>query len=158
MLVAHDWDELAYEHPGSLPLFRAGYRAFLTVPINLGDVAIGTLSLPSFEADAYGERHIRVAQQVADQIAGAIASSQRLEQHLRMEESLRERTHILESAIAEVELSRDEEIRQERLSGLAEMAKAITHHLNNKLTPILGFSELLLNRADRLNDDETPGR
>ncbi len=157
-LVAHDEDELAHEHPGTLPLFRAGYRAFLIVPINLGDVAIGTLSLPSFEAAAYGERHIGVAQRIADQIAGAIASSQRLEQHVRMEESLRERTDMLERAIAEVELTRDEVIRQERLSGLAEMAKAITHHLNNKLTPILGFSELLLSRADRLNDAETPGR
>ena len=112
LFVAHDEDELAHEHPGTFPLFRAGYRAFLTVPINLGDVAIGTLSLPSFEADAYGERHIRVAQKVADQIAGAIASSQRLEQHLRMEESLRERTHMLERAIAEVELTRDEVVQQ----------------------------------------------
>ena len=158
LFTARNEDELAHKHPGTLPLFRAGFRALLTAPINLGDVAIGTLSLPSFEAGAYGERHIGVAQRVADQIAGAIASSQRLEQHLRMEESLRERTHMLERAIAEVELTRDEVIQQERLSGLAEMAKAITHHLNNKLTPILGFSELLLSRADRPNDAETPGR
>ena len=158
LLAPHDGDEMAHEHPGTLPLFRAGYRAFLTAPINLGGVTIGTLSLPSFEAGPYGERHIAVAQQVADQIAGAIASSLRLEQHLRTEESLRERTQMLESAIAEAELTRGDVIQEERLSGLAEMAKAITHHLNNKLTPILGFSELLVNRADRLNDDETSGR
>ncbi len=65
---------------------------------------------------------------------------------------------MLEDAIAEVELTRDEVIQQERLRGLAEMAKAITHHLNNKLTPILGFSDLLLNHADSLNDAEIPGR
>lgn len=96
LLNTPDEDELAYEHPGSLPLFRAGYRAFLTVPITFGDAAIGTLSMPSLNRGVYGERHLEVAQRVAAQIAGAVASSQRIQQHLRMEESLRERIGTLE--------------------------------------------------------------
>jgi signal transduction histidine kinase len=40
---------------------------------------------------------------------------------------------------------------QERLQALAQMASGIAHELNNSLTPILGFSDYLLNSDSRLS-------
>ena len=61
---------------------------------------------------------------------------------------------VTETMKAHLELKRSEErlIRQERLSALGQMASGIAHDFNNMLIPILGYSDLLLEKADLLND------
>ena len=49
-------------------------------------------------------------------------------------------------------------IQQERLRALGQMASGIAHDFNNALTPILGFSELLLKRSEGLDDRDTVER
>jgi PAS domain S-box-containing protein len=46
-------------------------------------------------------------------------------------------------------------IQQERLRALGEMASGIAHDFNNALAPMLGYSELLLDRPALLDDRET---
>ena len=43
---------------------------------------------------------------------------------------------------------------QERLSAMAQAASRIAHDFNNALVPILGLSELLLTRPEKLDDKE----
>jgi len=57
--------------------------------------------------------------------------------------------------VAELKQTQQQIIQQERLSALGQLASGIAHDFNNALTPILGFSELLLTRPERLEDRET---
>lgn len=58
-------------------------------------------------------------------------------------EALRESHDQLREAIDELKRTQEQVIRQERLRALGEMASGIGHDLNNTLTPILGYSEML---------------
>ncbi|RME45577.1 MAG: hypothetical protein D6795_16445, partial [Deltaproteobacteria bacterium] len=60
----------------------------------------------------------------------------------------------LAHALAELREIQARVIQQERLSALGEMASGIAHDFNNTLTPILGYSELLVNFPDTLADRE----
>lgn len=76
--------------PGLAAAFEAGLRSRLSVLlINRGEV-IGALALWSKHAKAYGEQDIRLAQGVANQIAGAIANAQLFRERTRAEAALRE--------------------------------------------------------------------
>ncbi|GEM_PF-6840030 len=46
-------------------------------------------------------------------------------------------------------------LHQERLSALGQMASGIVHDFNNALTPILGFTSLLIEKPEILDDRET---
>ena len=53
----------------------------------------------------------------------------------------------LEKALDELKTTQHQVIQQERLRALGEMASGVAHDFNNALTPILGYSELLLLNA-----------
>ena len=60
--------------------------------------------------------------------------------------------------VEELKRAQQKVIQQERLSALGQLASGIAHDFNNALTPILGFSELLLARPEKLDDkDVTKG-
>lgn len=66
----------------------------------------------------------------------------------RAEENLAVTNRELEKALEELRATQQQIIQQERLSAIGQMASGIAHDFNNTLTPILGFSELLLERDD----------
>src|SRR6476469_8148516 len=69
---------------------------------------------------------------------------------------LRETNRKLEKSLAELKATQQQIIQQERLNAISQMASGIAHDFNNTLTPILGFTELLLENDGLLDDhDET---
>ncbi len=60
----------------------------------------------------------------------------------------------LRIAIEELEKARELALRQERLHALGQMASGITHDFNNILSPIIGYTDLLINSANYRNDPE----
>jgi signal transduction histidine kinase/CheY-like chemotaxis protein len=75
-------------------------------------------------------------------------------QNQRLEESVKERTRELRSALIRLRQTQQQIIQQERLRALGQMASGIAHDFNNALVGILGFSELLLRNPDSLNDQQ----
>jgi len=63
---------------------------------------------------------------------------------------------VAETMKAHLELKESEEkvIRQERLGALGQMTSGIAHDFNNMLTPVLGYSDLLLENPDILENPE----
>jgi PAS domain S-box-containing protein len=69
-------------------------------------------------------------------------------------EDLRKSNRRLAAALNELKRMQTKLLEQERLRALGEMASGIAHDFNNSLSPILGFSDLLLTRPDLLDDPE----
>ena len=70
----------------------------------------------------------------------------------RIERDLKESNDQLQHALDQIKKMQQQTIQQERLRALGQMASGIAHDFNNALTPMLGFSELLLSRPDYLSD------
>ena len=60
----------------------------------------------------------------------------------------------LDAAITELQEMQQQIAQQERLRALGQMTSGIAHDFNNSLTPILGFSEWLLNFPGALGNEE----
>ncbi|MBI3316467.1 MAG: HAMP domain-containing histidine kinase [Candidatus Omnitrophica bacterium] len=71
------------------------------------------------------------------------------------EKKISERTQQLEKALEELRKTQYQLVQQERLRALGQMASGIVHDFNNALSPILGYSELLLKDPQAREDRKT---
>lgn len=111
--------------------FKAPFTTVAGVPLILSDETIGTLTVQDDRPDrSFSKSDIKVLELVAPQITVFIRNA-RLYQELgeRMESQL----------LAEKRL-----IRSARLAAVGEMAAGVAHELNNPLTTVTGFTELIL--------------
>jgi PAS domain S-box-containing protein len=69
---------------------------------------------------------------------------------------IRKQAEELREAYDQLRRTQEQVIQQERLYALGTMASGIAHDFNNSLTPMLGYTELILNRPEMLQSD--PGR
>lgn len=65
-----------------------------------------------------------------------------------MEDNLRATNLRLQETLQQLREAQAQSVRQERLNALGVMASGIAHDFNNALTPILGFTALILERPD----------
>src|SRR5256714_1513922 len=84
-------------------------------------------------------------------------SAENLTRRRQAEDELRASNRELEKALSELKATQQQVIQQERLSAIGQMASGIAHDFNNTLTPILGFSELLL-ESPKLLDNKAEAR
>jgi signal transduction histidine kinase len=96
----------------------------------------------------------RLSKPVEKIVAGSVENLTRRKQ---AETDLRETNRELAKALSELKATQQQVIQQERLSAIGQMASGIAHDFNNTLTPILGFTELLLEN-DTLLEDKTETR
>ena len=61
----------------------------------------------------------------------------------------------LEQVLTELKETQQQVVQQERLRALGQMASGISHDFNNLLTPIVGYSELLLTSTKHMGDKDT---
>ena len=83
-------DELLRRLPALLPTFQTGLRSLMAIPMVYRGEAIGVLHFRSKTPDVYTEQHLRLAERIGAQIAGAIASAQLFADLKKAEKSLRE--------------------------------------------------------------------
>lgn len=69
-------------------------------------------------------------------------------QNATLENHVRERTIDLERALGELKKTQRQIVQQERLAALGTMAGGIAHDFNNALSVIMGFSDMLLEKAE----------
>lgn len=114
-----------------LPLLRSGER-------------LGAIALAHRRAPALSEERRLQLRQLADLVAVALSNASDLGERKRAEASLRESNVRLKAALTELQAAQEQMVQQERLRALGQMASGIAHDFNNTLSPIVGFSELLL--------------
>ncbi|HEX4645008.1 MAG TPA: ATP-binding protein [Verrucomicrobiae bacterium] len=70
-----------------------------------------------------------------------------------LEVRVQERTRDLEYAYAELRRTQAAVLQRERLKALGQMASGIAHDVTNAVSPVVGFSELLLQQESGLNQE-----
>jgi PAS domain S-box-containing protein len=102
IIKTDDENEVAAQVPGLLPVFRAGIRSVMMIPLISRDQVIGVLNLQSTKPDAYSERDLRLAEKVGTQITGAIANAQLFAERKRVEVEREKLIRDLQKALSEV--------------------------------------------------------
>jgi len=75
--------------PALLAVIQTGHRSVMMVPMISKNEAIGALNIQSTRPNAYSERDLRLAEKVANQIAGAIANARLFVERKQAEEAAR---------------------------------------------------------------------
>ena len=118
-----------------VPLARrfaaSGFRSVVVVPLILEHRLFGVLVVGRREANAFTSGEAEFLRMLGEQVA--VAGSQA---HLYTE---------LQRAYTELRQSQRAMMQQERLRALGQMASGIAHDINNNLTPIVTFADILLN-------------
>ncbi len=102
LLQEEDISDLADRFPGLMPSFKAGLKSVLAVPLISNDQPVGTLQFRSARGDAYTQQHLRLAERVGNQIAGAIANAQlhgALQREARHRKALAEIGRLISSSL-----------------------------------------------------------
>jgi len=88
------------------------------------------------------------------EVAGLVLNCRDVTERKRIEAAFLESNERLGETIAELRAAEQQVVQQARLRALGQMASGIAHDFNNVLTTILGFSELLLLRAENRADEQ----
>jgi PAS domain S-box-containing protein len=163
---------------GYLPIYQAGFRALISVPLFSRDELIGVMNLSSTGQIPYTERDLRLAEKVGNQISGAIGNAlifaelKRVEEELRMaqmvlEARVRERTadlvkineelqaEIIERKNAEESLKKAKEGAEAASIAKSAFLANMSHEVRTPLNAIIGFSELMADgQAGELNETQ----
>ncbi len=116
--------KLETDHP-------APFTTVAGVPLKLSDTVIGTLTVQDDRPTrAFDAADIKILELLAPQISIFIRNA-------RLYQELEER-------IEAQRLAEERVIRSAKLAAVGEMAAAVAHELNNPLTTITGFTELIL--------------
>ena len=121
-----------------------GSEFLLVLPLFRSHDLLGGIVLSYRKSPDMHEDHLVQLRQLADQVAVALSNASDLAERKRAETSLRESHTQLEAAMTELKTTQQQMVQQERLRALGQMASGIAHDFNNTLSPIMGFSELLL--------------
>ena len=83
-------EDFVEDYPELLIPYQAGVRSVMAAPLISRDQVVGVLYLASLGSKAYKEKDLKLVDEVATQIAGAIANAQLYAQLKQTEETLRE--------------------------------------------------------------------
>ena len=119
----------AATEPFTWGLVSMGARSALLVPLSLAEGSRGALLLVSPRPAAFPPSEADVVRALAGHLAAALEAEQ-----------LRQR---LQSASEELDRTRDQLVRSERLRMAGELASGVAHEFNNVLGAILGRAQLL---------------
>jgi signal transduction histidine kinase len=140
--------------PSLKPLAFLGIKFCLVLPISLTQGLPGLIALGYRKQPTLGADDVSQARQLADQVAVALSNAYETAERKKAEASLQESNRQLKEALDELAAMQKQIVQQERLRALGQMASGVAHDFNNALSPILGFSSILLEDATQLDDKE----
>lgn len=124
--------------PISRQLARTGIRSSVIVPLAVESSVFGILAVGRGAVDGFSEGEREFLRQLGNHVS--LASHQaRLHEHLR-------------KAYDELRQTQQSVRQQERLQALGQMASGMAHDINNAISPIVGFIDVLLMDEPHLSE------
>ena len=109
---------------------QAGLRSAVAVPLMVQDKVMGVLVASRRDVDGFSSAECEFLRVLSEHVALAAHQTQLHESLQRAYDDLRQ--------------TREAVMQQERLRALGQMASGIAHDVNNAISPIVGYAELLL--------------
>lgn len=116
----------------------AGLHSVVGHTLQASGETSGAIIVARKESGALGPAEVELVNAVGASVAQAIYGA-------RLVDDLRDMN-------AELVETQQQAMRQERLRALGQMASGITHDINNALSPVIGFSDMLLQESTNLDD------
>jgi signal transduction histidine kinase/ActR/RegA family two-component response regulator/HAMP domain-containing protein len=117
-------------------LAGVGLLCAVAAPLTVEDKLFGILLVARSEPDSFSSGECEFLRMLSEQVALA-AHQARLHSQL-------------ETAYNELRQTQQAVMQQDRLRALGQMASGIAHDVNNALTPVVGFAQMLLERESGL--------
>ncbi|HEY1662171.1 MAG TPA: ATP-binding protein [Verrucomicrobiae bacterium] len=111
-------------------LALAGYYSTLAIPLTVEERLIGVLVLQRAPRNGFSEAEVGFMRGMSAHVALAVRQAQLYQD--------------LHKAYDELRQTQQAIMQQERLKALGQMASGIAHDINNALSPIIGFSDLIV--------------
>jgi signal transduction histidine kinase/ActR/RegA family two-component response regulator/HAMP domain-containing protein len=120
-------------------LAGSGLRAVVAVPLMVENKLFGVLLAARLKAESFSSGDCEFLRMLSEHVALAAHQAQLHNQ--------------LETAYNELRRSQQTIMQQERLKALGQMASGIAHDVNNALSPVVGFTDLLLRTEGSLSNN-----
>lgn len=105
------------------------FASMLVVPLSLGERHIGTLSVDSLETHAFSPDDERLLLTLATQAAAAIENARLVSD--------------LQHSVTELRTTQEQLVQSEKLSAIGQLIAGVAHELNNPLTAVMGYAQLV---------------
>jgi signal transduction histidine kinase/ActR/RegA family two-component response regulator/HAMP domain-containing protein len=132
-------DTLKWQSPFVERLAVTGWRSTVAVPLMVEDKLFGILVAARLKTDGFSSGDSEFLRMLSEHVALA-AHQARLHSDL-------------EKAYNELRQTQATVLQQERLKALGQMASGIAHDVNNALSPVIGFADLILKGKYELTPD-----
>lgn len=124
---------------------RYGLKTYLGKAVKCSETCVGSLCV------VYADDYRPTREELT--LLGILAAAVSVEEERRLaQRALEDTNQQLEMALEKLEQTQDQMIKGERLNALTRMASGIAHEFNNILMPLVGFSDLMLNDPEALDD------
>lgn len=137
--VIHEPDFAAADDPVAAALARAGMSCAVSVPLMLKDVVFGVLVVGRKEPRSFSSPDCEFLRQLGEQVALAVHQGRLYADLQKSNKELRETQNAV--------------LQQERLRALGQMASGVAHDINNAISPITIYSDLLLLKEPTLSEE-----
>src|SRR5712692_924586 len=111
---------------------RLGHRAWLGVPVKVGDRVVGVFSIRTRRPEGFAAGDVAIAMAFASQAAVALENSRLYDQVQRAYEELSQ---------AQTQL-----VQAQKMQAIGQLAGGIAHDFNNLITVISGRTEMVMSR------------
>jgi signal transduction histidine kinase len=129
--------------------------AELCVALKEGEQVIGFIDVESSVANSFGHNDLMALESLAGILSGVISNA---DQYQRLQETNKRLLSMQEELKTRIEMQNQAErklIQAEKLAAVGEMAAGIAHELNNPLTTVTGFTELVLDELPEKNQSRS---
>jgi PAS domain S-box-containing protein len=135
--LVYEPDVSQVDFPFPQRLARSGIRAFVAAPLLFESQVFGVLIAARREPDSFSSGECEFLQQLSEHVA--LASHQS------------EVYNALQQAYDDLRQTQQRVLQQERLRALGQMASGIAHDINNAISPVALYTEMLLEQETGLS-------
>jgi signal transduction histidine kinase len=159
--VARSGEPLVINQPHHHRLFAdsedyATLRALVGLPLKHGGRVLGVLIAACANSHTFTSDEVGVLELFADRAATAIKHAQLVDRLRESERRARRLNEELGERLTELGRAQTRLVQSEKMAAVGQLVSGVAHELNNPLTTILGYSQLLVEgneTAEEIHDD-----